>query len=112
MVNYMDKLHTEVKKFEFSVPATGAKGKKYMKKNKQIKYSDVPLGKVKIVKDFLPTPEKLVLKEETVKITLSLTKSSIDFFKQQARQHHTQYQKMIRTLLDHYSSYYEAQESA
>lgn len=83
-----------------------------MKKTKKIKYSDEPLGKIKIVNDFLPPPEKLVLKEETVKITLSLTKSSIDFFKQQAKQHHTQYQKMIRTLIDEYSSYYESHKSA
>jgi hypothetical protein len=83
-----------------------------MKKTRHNKYSDKPLGKIKIVKDFLPAPEKLVLQEETVKVTLSLTKSSIDFFKEQAKEHHTQYQKMIRALLDQYSTYYEAQKSA
>jgi len=83
-----------------------------MKKAKKNKYSNEPLGQIKIVKDFLPPPEKLVLKDETVKVTLSLTKSSIDFFKEQAKQHHTQYQKMIRTLLDQYSSYFDSQESA
>ncbi len=82
-----------------------------MRKIKKNKYSDEPLGEIKIVKDFLPPPENLILKDETVKITLSLTKSSIDFFKQQAEQHHTQYQKMIRTLLDQYSSHYESRKS-
>jgi predicted DNA binding CopG/RHH family protein len=81
-----------------------------MKKIKRTKYTDEPLGELKVVKDFLPSPDELVLKDETVKITLSLTKSSIDFFKQQAKQHHTQYQKMIRALLDQYSSYYGSQE--
>ncbi len=53
-----------------------------MKKHK-IKYTDEPIGKVKIVADFLPKPSELVLKEETVKITLSLTKESLDFFKKE-----------------------------
>lgn len=34
----------------------------------------------KIVKDFLPPPELLVAKEETKKITISLSKRSIEFF--------------------------------
>ena len=83
-----------------------------MKKTKNSKYSDEPLGKIKVVKDFLPPQEKLVLKDETVKITISLTKSTIDFFKQEAKRHHTQYQKMIRTLLDGYTAHYDIRESA
>jgi predicted DNA binding CopG/RHH family protein len=83
-----------------------------MLKTKKSKYSDEPLGEIKIVKDFLPPPEKLVLKNETVKITLSLTKSSVDFFKQQAKRHHTQYQKMIRMLLDGYTAHYDMRELA
>jgi len=31
--------------------------------NRKIKYTDEPMGKVKVVKDFLPPPDKLVLKE-------------------------------------------------
>ncbi|MCE5319129.1 MAG: hypothetical protein LLG04_17425 [Parachlamydia sp.] len=77
-----------------------------MKSTKKIKYTDEPLGKVKIVPDFLPSPEDLVLKEETVKITLSLTKSSVDFFKHQAKKRHTHYQKMIRSLIDQYAERY------
>ncbi len=42
------------------------------------------IGKVKKVKDFLPTPEELAFKDETVKITISLSKASIDFFKKEA----------------------------
>lgn len=83
-----------------------------MKKTKKSKYTDKSLGEIKIISDFLPPPEKLVLKDETVKITLSLTKSSVDFFKQQAKRHHTQYQKMIKMLLDSYSEHYDVRESA
>lgn len=69
-------------------------------KKKKIVYSDEPMGPLKIVKNFLPKPEELVLKkEQTKKITLSLPKESIDFFKELAIEHHTKYQKMIRALL-------------
>ena len=71
---------------------------------KKIKYTDGPIGEVEIIKDFLPRPEELVFKEDQVKVTLSLNKSSIDFFKEQAQKNHTQYQKMIRHLLDIYVS--------
>lgn len=65
------------------------------------------MGKLKSVKDFLPAPDKLVLKEDKVKITISLSKSSIDFFKEQAKKQHTSYQKMIRRVIDYYASQYQ-----
>jgi len=68
----------------------------------KIKYTDEPMGDVRVMEDFLPTPEELALKDETVKITISLTKRSVDFFKKEAELHNTQYQRMIRTLLDEY----------
>ena len=69
---------------------------------KKIKYTDEPMGEVKPIKDFLPPPEDLVLKEANAKVTIALSRSSIDFFKREAKKHHTQYQKMIRNLLDEY----------
>ena len=83
----------------------GEKGGKFMKKRKA-KYTNEKIGKIKIVDDFLPKPKNLVLKEETAKITISLTKSSIDFFKSEAEKYHTNYQTMIRTLIDQYASHY------
>ena len=41
----------------------------------RIRYTDEPLGKVEVVKDFLPPPEKLVLREDNVKVTIALSKS-------------------------------------
>ena len=67
-----------------------------------MKYTDEPLGKVEVVADMLPSPEELAFKEDSVKVTISLSKSSVDFFKREAKKHHTQYQKMIRKLLDEY----------
>ncbi|NTW57376.1 MAG: CopG family transcriptional regulator [Chlorobiaceae bacterium] len=73
--------------------------------NGKIKYTEEPIGKVRVVEDFLPSPEELALKDETVKITIALSKASIDFFKTEAKKHNTQYQKMIRRLLDEYISH-------
>ncbi|MFC1523350.1 CopG family transcriptional regulator [Thermodesulfobacteriota bacterium] len=76
------------------------------KTRKKIKYTDEPLGEVRIVDDFLPSPKDLVFKEENVKVTITLSKASIDFFKKEAKKHHTQYQKMIRRLLDIYAEHH------
>ena len=35
------------------------------------------MGELRVVKDFIPPPDQLVLKEENVKITISLKKSSV-----------------------------------
>lgn len=70
-----------------------------------IKYTDEPIGRVKVVADFLPSPEQLALKDETVKVTIALSKTSVDFFKNEAKKYNTQYQKMIRRLLDEYSAH-------
>ncbi|HUT58099.1 MAG TPA: CopG family transcriptional regulator [Phycisphaerae bacterium] len=74
-------------------------------KNKT-RYTDEPLGDVRVVDDFLPSPDELAFNEEQVKVTIGLSKSSVDFFKKQARNHHTQYQKMIRRLLDLYVAHH------
>lgn len=72
----------------------------------KIKYTDEPIGRVKVIDDFLPSPEELALKEETVKVTISLSRTSVEFFKKEAKKHNTQYQKMIRRLLDEYSAHH------
>lgn len=72
---------------------------------KKIIYTDEPMDGVRVISDFLPSPEELVLKDETVKITISLSKGSVEFFKNEARKYNTQYQKMIRRLLDEYVSH-------
>lgn len=76
------------------------------------KYTNEPIGPVKIIPDFLPKPENLVMQEDTVKVTLLLTKESIEFFKKEAAKNHTQYQKMIRNLLDLYAHHHEPKRQA
>lgn len=53
--------------------------------------------------DFLPRPEQLVPKEDKVKVTITLSDSSLQFFKRHAKKQKVPYQKMIRSLLDHYA---------
>jgi predicted DNA binding CopG/RHH family protein len=69
---------------------------------KRIKYTDERIGSVKVVEDFLPPPSELVLKEDLEKVTIALSKHSVDFFRREARRNGTQYQRMIRALLDKY----------
>ena len=71
----------------------------------KIRYEDEPIGKVNVISDFLPSPEELALKDETVKVTIALSKASVEFFKNEAKKYNTQYQKMIRRLLDEYTAH-------
>jgi len=75
--------------------------KRFMKE--KIKYTNGPINKVEVLPDFLPSPGELALREETVKITIPLSKASVEFFKKEAKQHHTHYQKMIGNLVDVYA---------
>lgn len=69
---------------------------------RKITYTDEPLGDIEVVADFLPSPAELAFREEGVKVTLALSKSSVEFFKTEASKHQTQYQRMIRRLIDSY----------
>lgn len=66
----------------------------------------MPIGKLTRIKDFLPPPNALIASDKTVKVTISLKKESVKFFKRQAGKHHTKYQKMIREVLDRYATQY------
>jgi hypothetical protein len=73
------------------------------------KYSNEPLGRLEVVSDFLPPPDQLVLRDDGVKITISLSRRSVDFFKRHAARSKVPYQKMIRSLLDGYAKHHEAE---
>jgi len=82
------------------VPVIGVKVNRSM--SKAIQYSNEPIGDIKIITDFLPSPEELALKRENTKVTISLSSESVAYFKDIAKKHHLQYQKIIRQLLDEY----------
>ena len=77
----------------------GEGARKSMKK--RIKYSDEPI-EARVISDFLPSPENLVLREKKRRVTLTLTEKSLDFFKEAAKKHKASYQAMIRRLIDYY----------
>lgn len=68
-----------------------------------VRYTKGDIGRVKIVEDFLPSPAELVPVEDNVKVTLTLTRRSLDFFKQEAAKRRLPYQRMIRALVDQYA---------
>src|SRR6266849_6078861 len=96
--------------FGFSGPAIGGKGGNCMSAN--VKYTNEPLGNLKVVPDFLPRPEDLVFQDEGVKVTIALSKRSVEFFKGEAQKHHTRYQRMIRRLLDAYAEHHTRRRTA
>lgn len=79
-------------------------------KNK-IKYSNEPI-EARVIKDFLPSPENLILKEKKTRVTLTLTQKSLDFFKRAAKVHKASYQAMIRRLLDYYVANQRAEKTS
>lgn len=62
----------------------------------KIRYTDEALGNLEVVPDFLPRPEELVFRDEGVKVTIALSRRSVEFFKTEARKHNTHYQRMIQ----------------
>jgi len=78
---------------------------KHLDLDKNIVYTDEPIkfGRV-LTDDFLPSPSELASHDKSVKVTISLNKQSVDFFKNEAVKHGGQYQKMIRKLLTEYAN--------
>ncbi|MCC5885886.1 MAG: hypothetical protein JJT88_05555 [Gammaproteobacteria bacterium] len=74
--------------------------------SKKIEYTD-ELIQAEVVRDFLPSPDELAAGEEGVKVTISLSRRSVDFFKSAAERNRTSYQRMIRRLLDAYVEQYQ-----
>ena len=78
---------------------------------KKDNYVDAPndirdaIKKSEVVEDFLPSPDSLVLKEENIKVTLDLSKRSVNLFKRYAKKRGYKYQRMIRNLVDRYADH-------
>jgi predicted DNA binding CopG/RHH family protein len=72
-------------------------------KSRKARYTEGEIGRLRVIEDFLPPPDQLVLREENVKVTLSLSRRSLDFFKREAKQRRVPYQRMIRALVDEYA---------
>lgn len=71
--------------------------------DKTVKYTAGEIGAVRVIADFLPAPDALVPREDNVKVTLALSRRSVDFFKRAAKKRGVPYQRMIRALVDAYA---------
>ena len=71
--------------------------------SRTVKYTAGEIGRVRVVEDFLPAPDALVAREENVKVTIELSRRSVDFFKLAAKARRVPYQRMIRALVDAYA---------
>ena len=46
--------------------------------NRTVKYTAGEIGRYRIVEDFLPSPDALVAREDNVKVTLGLSRRSVE----------------------------------
>lgn len=68
----------------------------------KVKYTNEPINS-RPTKDIFPSPEELMRSEEKQRVTLELTKTSLNFFKKIAQKNNASYQVMIRRLVDFYA---------
>jgi predicted DNA binding CopG/RHH family protein len=80
--------------------------------NRTVKYTKGDIDRVRVVDDFLPAPDRLVPREDSVKVTLALSRRSLDFFKREAKKQRVPYQRMIRSLVDIYAAKQEGRRRA
>ena len=73
----------------------------------KIRYTDEPIQFGRVLPDFLPPPDRLIFKEDGIKVTITLSTKSVYFFKTEAEKRGLQYQRMIRRLLDAYVEAFE-----
>ncbi|MEI6259130.1 MAG: hypothetical protein WCR46_04390 [Deltaproteobacteria bacterium] len=72
---------------------------------RKISYKNAPkeiaeaIASSEIIDDFLPLPDKLVLKEQSVRITINLSVPVVKFFKENAGKSGIPYQHMIKKYL-------------
>jgi hypothetical protein len=71
--------------------------------NRTVRYTAGEIGRFRVIEDFLPRPDGLVPREDNVKVTLSLSRRSFDFFKREAKKRRVPYQRMIRAPVDAYA---------
>ena len=72
-------------------------------RNNTVKFTAGDVGRMKVIEDFLPSPDALVAREDTIKVTLGLSRRSVEFFKRAAKERRVPYQRMIRALVDAYA---------
>ncbi len=77
-----------------------------MKRKIKIRDRNEPYGKLTPIPDFLPPPEELLPREETIKITVAIDEKTLKFFKNYAKTSGLKYQRIIREVLKGYARRY------
>jgi uncharacterized protein (DUF4415 family) len=73
------------------------------------KYTDAPddaresFDNPIFVENLLPSPEEFIRRAKKEKITISIDKHSLDFYKAYAKKHNAKYQTMINDVLGSYA---------
>ena len=75
-----------------------------MNKKERVKYTNEPMQLGEEVENFLPSPEKLVLRPKPIRVTLTLDADTVAYFKAEAERLEVSYQRMIRNLLNEYKA--------
>ncbi len=66
-----------------------------------------PIGRLRVMADFLPPPELLIPRNDTVKVTIAVDRETLKFFKASAQKTGLKYQRMIREVLNGYAKKYK-----
>lgn len=82
--------------------------KKVKYSNKFEKEQKIDGKNLKIIKDFLPSPDELFLKEEKVKITIEVDVETYQFFQKLALSFNKKYQPLMREILKQYARKYKS----
>ena len=72
----------------------------------------MPVGKLTVVPDFLPPPEKLFPPKDRVRITIELDGDTIMFFRTRAQLMNGKYQRVIREVLKRYAEHHSKKHAA
>jgi uncharacterized protein (DUF4415 family) len=81
--------------------------KKIKYSNKFAKDQKIDAKSLKVIKDFLPSPEELFPKEEKVKITIEIDVETYQFFQNLALSFDKKYQPLMREILRQYARKYK-----
>lgn len=73
-----------------------------MKKKTKIDL-DRPVGKIRVVDDFLPSPKDLAKTFMTKKVTIDIEYETLEFFRRCAEKSGSKYQRLIREVLKAYA---------
>ena len=77
-------------------------------RNKTRRDEDMPKGPLRVIRDFLPPPDDLVLPDDHIRVTLFLDRQSVDFFKTHAKRLGSKYQRMMREVLKRYAAHHRS----